>query len=404
MENEILYVDFKKYSITSNLLELESKIYKNRLFKNKYSNFIFMTINIEIDDELDNGELSINCSYFNRIEEEPTANVIKTNFLQFNKFCTSLIGYDNNITNFIFINNFNNNLDNSFLIRNTLYNLVGIFHNLDRYKNIIGFNKHKPYLEMKANNYSLDLYNVGNACFTTISFDGKPHIIIDFGYEKQMNESVKNVMDDLQNVKYIILSHYHFDHCNLFDNMKVDFNKVVWIIPEFDSSDSLLEKNKFIKHFLEKIENLSNVIYAKNIIKNEYITFYNYEYKHKTEENKKSLAVLLKINNKNILFPGDAPYNLFEYNLKNIKVDYMICSHHCYDYPRMINVKAEELTFINCSTPCNIKHNHPSKSHLLQLNNPHRFTDGKCYYFDGKTKVEDTISDLWLGEVRHIKL
>lgn len=162
--------------------------------------------------------------------------------------------------------------------------------------------------------------------------------LIDTGFEEQYEE-IKNYLNKLnaKDISFILLTHFHKDHYGSIENIIKEFNveKVYFknyscldstaangtIADEKYRNDEYKKQNKIKKLIEEKstlveVEDLNTISFDnytlklfnnKNTIKEIYedANYKNSYHKILYNENQNSLAILLKVNCKNILLGGD---------------------------------------------------------------------------------------------------
>lgn len=193
----------------------------------------------------------------------------------------------------------------------------------------------------RYNFFDMKVFNIEQANATFVKLSNKKGFFFDIGFPIQSIDN-KDRMDTImngymynQNPSTIILSHFDADHFLGVAYMKSSIFEIEWIVPDIKNLKLGLSVLRLLSHIIRS--NGTLIIIPETYKKNFVHTFNNINislYKGEairtnrsiTKENNAGLILQIH-NNKNILLPGDASYDVFHSNL-NIVYDVILVPHH----------------------------------------------------------------------------
>jgi glyoxylase-like metal-dependent hydrolase (beta-lactamase superfamily II) len=147
-------------------------------------------------------------------------------------------------------------------------------------------------------------------------------ILIDAGLYLEPIENIQNFGFDPKQIKHLLITHAHLDHFGVSHKLKIFNNDIKFYAHHLDADK--IEKrptDQYIEQYYSDYE-FEPVKLAKKIKKdNEILKFGNYEFRciHIPGHTPGSLAYLLEIGKKKILFGGDVPGTALESHGSNFK-------------------------------------------------------------------------------------
>lgn len=248
----------------------------------------------------------------------------------------------------------------------------------------------------------MDVYNVGQACCSSIVLENDGIIFADIGLTKDKIEldieEVENAKRKIRDItpQIVILSHWDLDHILGVTNASDDIYSATWIVPDLwglqtvrkngtidgkiisDSAKRLLKyldwKNK------DKLIIIGDDLIKKCIYKNptETISIWtgkrvakfgenaNNKKFYITKSNNFGLIIYIK-NNYSALLPGDCEYSVIPDELLDKEINYLMVPHHC---SKMSTPKIKASCGVNkavLSYGIRNKHGHPDGLHMQQI-------------------------------------
>ncbi len=251
-------------------------------------------------------------------------------------------------------------------------------------------------------NFYIRVYNAGQAnCSALFKKDKEePIIVFDLGLEaKTTNPSQKQMIDSMDGNGIVLISHFHYDHYNLYKSLSPNAMKSIFIVHEFPK---VLQG--YTAGFTNKLyQNKSSVIQIKDdtILKPEdYIDLgilkiaqglsSKKSKNQNSKENNHSLVSFIKINDNEVILPGDALENEFAIeDNKEFRLGFI--SHHgCYidfDIPYYVYD-----AFLPVNTKYHKKYHHPQEKHITKYNKVIRFGKNTSKIYNASRLKKDTIT------------
>ncbi|MFX1389157.1 MAG: MBL fold metallo-hydrolase [Promethearchaeota archaeon] len=147
-------------------------------------------------------------------------------------------------------------------------------------------------------------------------------VLIDAGLYIEPIKNIEKDGFDLEQIKHVLLTHGHLDHCGACSKLK-NFNKDVKFYAHQLDADKIEKKptDQYIEQYYSNYE-FEPVKLTKKINQdNEILKFGNYEFRciHIPGHTPGSLAYLLEVGKKRLLFGGDLPGTALDSQGSNLK-------------------------------------------------------------------------------------
>ena len=249
---------------------------------------------------------------------------------------------------------------------------------------------------------SFNVYNVGQACCTSVTLENKGIFFADIGLTKDRveldMEEIKNAKKKINGIipQAVILSHWDLDHILGITNACDSIYDATWIVPDLwglqivkkngtidekQISDSAKRLLKYLDWKIkDKLIIVGDDLIKKCIYENptKTVSIWTGERVTKTGKNanKKQfqitrannfgLIIYIK-NDSAALFPGDCEYSVIPDTLLDKEINYLLVPHHCskMSSPRIkasCGVKRAILSY-----GIHNKHGHPDGLHMKQI-------------------------------------
>lgn len=255
----------------------------------------------------------------------------------------------------------------------------------------------------KNNNYSkcyLRVYNVGQANFSTLYTDENtnPDVIFDFGCDSKHFSDITYEIKNIGSDGYVVISHFHQDHFNLYRIAPNDFFKRSFIL------HSIPEALNASAAFLDRILiNAANIFIIKDDTIKLEANYINFDFfkvgqglrnlhmngEQNALENIHSLVSIIKIGGAEAILPGDALEWEFPLNA-NHHFKFAYLSHHgCKTMTDKVLPYKVDISFLPTSDPGQKKYYHPQLSHLSKYNTVFRFGGDNSIMFNNRKKISD---------------
>lgn len=221
-----------------------------------------------------------------------------------------------------------------------------------------------------SENWSLRVYNVGQANCSCLLEKEIPHTLFDIGCARR-NYSLQKLIRNLNNAN-IIISHFDSDHINYFHFLFNQKNEKINIYFPFKSDLNFLPPHELFVILSSMIMGYNLIpvnLTSDNFINASGIKIYQGHYARKvakfiTIQNAESLICYFKLKGENVLIPGDALYDNFPIKFE---ATYLIAPHHGCKYQcegKLPNIDEDIIknVFIFCGP--NKKYHHPNLTHI----------------------------------------